>query len=227
MVTILAHRGASELARENTIEAFCEARRLGADGVELDARRSRDEALVVHHDPVIVDAGPVNALNVADLPPYVPLLEAAVIACGELIVNIELKELPGEAAWDPGYPLAAMVARFVVERDLVDRVVVSSFELAAVDAVHLAEPGIVTAWLTPDGFDQLEALETTISHGHRALHPHHRGVTPDLVDAAHRAGVVVCAWTVDEAARLRQLADAGVDAIITNRPDVARSVLAG
>ena len=89
----------------------------------------------------IAGAGPIAGLVVAELPDLVPLLDAAIAACGDLVVNIELKDLPGEPGWDPGYPLAAMVAGFVAERDLPGRVVVSSFELAALDAVRLAEPG--------------------------------------------------------------------------------------
>jgi glycerophosphoryl diester phosphodiesterase len=215
------------MTRENTVEAFCEARRLGADGVELDVRRSADGALVVHHDAGIAGAGPIARLRVADLPAFVPLLEAAVAACGELLIDIELKDLPGEPGWDAGYPLAAMVAEFVTERGLVSRVVVSSFELAAVDAVRLVEPAIATGWLTSSHFDQVAALDSVVSGGHGALHPHHGGVTPALVDAAHDVGVSVVTWTVDTAVQIREMAAAGVDSIITNRPDVARAVLDG
>src|SRR5579862_4337820 len=108
---ILAHRGASKGARENTVASFLEARRLGADGVELDVRRSSDGALVVHHDADVPGLGPVAALRAADLPAYVPLLDAALDACAGLVVNVELKELPGEAGYDAGYPLARLVAR--------------------------------------------------------------------------------------------------------------------
>jgi glycerophosphoryl diester phosphodiesterase len=225
MVAVFAHRGASALVRENTVEAFCEARRLGADGVELDVRRSADGALVVHHDPAIASLGPIALLRVAELPPFVPLLEAAIAACGELLVDIELKDLPGEPGWDPAYPLAGMVADFVAERQLTGRVVVSSFELAAIDAVLLVEPTITTGWLTPSRFDQVAALESVVSRGHQAFHPHHAGVTPELVEAAHQGGVAVLTWTVDDPERVRDLAAAGVDGIVSNRPDVARSAL--
>ncbi len=71
-----------------------EARRLGADGVELDVRRTQDGALVVHHDADLPGVGPIARLAVAELPPEVPLLEAALNACGPLTVNIEVKNLP-------------------------------------------------------------------------------------------------------------------------------------
>jgi glycerophosphoryl diester phosphodiesterase len=223
VVAILAHRGASAAARENTVAAFVEARRLGADGVELDVRRSADGAVVVHHDPSIAGVGPISTLALADLPAFVPLLDAAIAACGELLVDIELKDLPGEPGWDPAYPLAALVTQLVVEQDLAGRVVVSSFELAALNSVRMA--GIPTAWLTPRAFDQAAALESVIEAGHHGLHPHHLGVTPGLVEAAHEAGINVVTWTVDDRDRIAEMAAAGVDGIITNRPEVARAVL--
>jgi glycerophosphoryl diester phosphodiesterase len=239
---ILAHRGACRVARENTVDAFREARRLGADGVELDVRRSADGALVVHHDVDVLGGGPIASLLVADLPAHVPLLDAAIDACGDLVVNIELKDLPGEPGYDPGYPLARLVAQFVFERALADRVVVSSFDLlaldAAVDAVHGAAdpahgatagagagPALMTGWLTPRWFNQADALATLLGRGHRALHPHHDAVTDTLVAAAHDAGISITTWTVDDPDRIRQLARAGVDSIISNVPEVARAAL--
>ncbi len=222
---ILAHRGASRVATENTLEAFREARRLGADGVELDVRSSADGALVVHHDVEIVGLGPIASLRVTDLPAHVPLLAAAIDACGDLIVDVELKDLPGEPGYDPGHPLARRVAQFVVEQGLTGRVVVSSFDLLALDAAVAAGPGLATGWLTPRWFNQADALEALLGRGHGALHPHHEGVTDTLVAAAHEAGISVTTWTVDDPDRIRWLVSAGVDAIISNVPDVARTAL--
>lgn len=224
---ILAHRGASRVAPENTLEAFVQAARVGADGVELDVRRSADGALVVHHDAELPGRGPIASLVAAELPSSVPGLDAALDACGDLLVNIELKALPGEPDFDPTYGLGRMVARLVAGRGRAGRVVVSSFDLSALDATLAAEPALVTGWLTPSWYDQTSALETVIAHGHRALHPHHEAVTPALVAAAHAAGIAVATWTVDDPDRIRQLVAAGVDAIITNVPDVARAALPG
>jgi glycerophosphoryl diester phosphodiesterase len=231
MVMILAHRGAHQVARENTVEAFCEARRLGVDGVELDVRVSADGALVVHHDVDIVGLGPIAALPVADLPAYVPLLEAAMDACGNLVVNIELKDLPGEPGYDPGHSLARRVAQFVVDRSSsagprAGRVIVSSFDLSALDAARITDPSLKTGWLTPKWFDQALALETLRERGHSRLHPHHEVATETLITAAHEAGIMVTAWTADDPATLRRLAAASVDAIITNDPIGARATLA-
>jgi len=91
MVSIIAHRGASARFRENTVEAFLAAARLGADGVELDVRRSADGALVVHHDALLPGGDPISNVAVANLPEYVPLLDTALEACADLFVNVEVK----------------------------------------------------------------------------------------------------------------------------------------
>jgi glycerophosphoryl diester phosphodiesterase len=230
------------VVRENTIEAFTEALRMGADGVECDVRRSADGALVVHHDPDVPGLGPIFAHRAADLPAYIPRLAAAIEACGDRLVNVELKELPGQPGYDPVYPMARMVVQVVVERGWQDRIILSSFDLLALDAAKEAaeeageeaaeEAGetaaapLRTGWLTPSSFDQAGALRTVIERGHRALHPQHESVTEALVSAAHQAGISVNTWTVDDPERIRQLDRMGVDAIITNVPDLARAALA-
>lgn len=206
MISVIAHRGASAFCPENTIDAFLEAGRQGADGVELDVRRG----LVVRHEPG--ESG--------------PSLAAALDACRGLLVNIEVKNLPHEPDFDPSEQVAADVVALLAARGGADRVVVSSFSLATVDAVRAGDPSVATGWLTLPGYDQLATVATAVEHGHAGLHPRHESVTPALVDAAHDAGLVVVTWTVDEPDRLREVADMGVDAVITNVPALALEVLA-
>lgn len=224
-VEVLAHRGVSGQHPENSLGAFLEARRVGADGVELDVRRSADGALVVHHDAVIAGRGPVAGLRVADLPVEVPLLDAALEACAGMTVNVEIKNLPSEPGWDEAELAAMAVAQAVAERGLFASVVVSSFSAASLDAALAAEPDLVTALLAPPGADATRALEMAAERGHLGLHPHHWTVTPELVAAAHGRGLAVRAWTVDDTDRVRWLAEAGVDAVITNRPAAALEAL--
>lgn len=226
MISVIAHRGAAIALPENTTAAFAEAARLGADGVELDVRRSADGALIVRHDPSLPDGRPVAHVEVAELPAWLPLLDAAVNASHGMSVNIEIKNLPTEPGWDPTEAVGAQVAAFVAEREDPDRFTVSAFTLATVDAVRAAEPSVLTGWLTLPGFDQLAAIATAAEHGHGAFHPQHEGVTAEVVAAAHDAGLVVTTWTADDPDRLRALADMGVDAVITNDPALALTVLA-
>lgn len=225
MVSVLAHRGASAVCRENTLAAFRAARDLGADGVELDVRRSADGVLVVHHDAALPDGRPLASVAAAGLPAWVPTLEAALEACAGLVVDVEVKNLPTEAGFDPDESAAAGAARLAERLGLLDSVVVSSFSMAAIDAARAAVPSLATGWLTLAAFDQLDALALAAERGHAALLPRHEAVTPELVEAVHDRGMAVHAWTVDDPGRIREVACMGVDALITNVPDVARAEL--
>jgi glycerophosphoryl diester phosphodiesterase len=227
MTKVLGHRGASAVRPENTIEAFLEARRLGADGVELDVRRTSDGALAVHHDAVIAGVGTLCELSVAALPPSVPLLGAALDACEGMIVNVEIKNVPPDPDFDPSCAIAADVVACLTRdgRDL-STYLVSSFHLGTLDTVRLAEPSLATGWLTVTGYDQDRAATSAAEHGHRALHPHESVVSADLVSRVHGLGLELNTWTVDNPARARQLAEWGVDAIITNVPDLILAALA-
>lgn len=222
MTQIWGHRGASAVKPENTLDAFAEALRLGADGVELDVRRTADGAMVVHHNADLIDGRFIYELGRDALPGSVALLDAALDVCGPMTVNVEIKNVPVDPDFDPTEAVAGQVVDLTLARNAVDRIVVSSFGLAAIDAVRARDAGIATGWLTLVAYDQMRALETAIERGHNALNPYFTAVTAELVDAAHDAGVAIYTWTVDDPDEMRRLADLGVDAIITN--DVALAV---
>ena len=198
---------------------------MGADGVELDVRRSADHAMVVHHDAALADGRPIHELTVADLPDPVSLLGAALDACDGLTVNIEIKNVPVDIDFDPEHYLAGAVVSLVNERELAAKVVVSSFNLDTIDRVRHLDSEIPTGYLASPTWDQLEALQRAIAGGHGAFHPHQLVVNDELVRAAHDSGVEINVWTADEPDRIRWLAERGVDAIITNVPDVAIDAL--
>ena len=225
MTQVWGHRGASKAKPENTIEAFAEARRLGADGVELDVRRTADNAMAVRHDFTLEGGGTIVEHTLDALPSSVPTLAAALDACGPMTVNVEIKNVPIEPDYDPDETVADQVVDLVVARDAIDQIVVSSFSLATIDAVRKRSANIATGWLTLVAYDQLEALETAVERGHSALHPYFTAVTTELVEAAHAAGVAVYTWTVDDPDDMRRLADMGVDAIMTNDVELAVRVL--
>lgn len=226
MADIWAHQGASRTKSPNTLDAFREAKAQGADGVELDVRRSRDGAMVIHHDAVLPDGRPIFETDVADLPPHVPLLDAALDACDGMVVNIEIKNVPVDIDFDPDERMATAVANLVGELRKHDSVLVSCFSLDTIDRVRSLDPAIPTGYLASARWDQLEAMQRAIDHGHGAFHPMDPMVNADLVRRAHDAGLRVNTWTVDDPDRMRWLADeCGVDVIMTNVPDVAVQAL--
>lgn len=226
MTIVLAHRGASGACRENTIDAFATAVAMGADGVELDVRRTADGALAVHHDPHLADGRLLCEVAVPDLPSHVPSLVEALSACGDRLVNVEVKNWPRDPDHDPGLAVATAVAGIV--GPMRERVLVSSFNLADVDRVREVDPSIATGTLATFGPDADLAgrfVDRARRRGHTAVHPHHGAVTPHLVALAHAAGLAVNTWTVDDPDRIRELAALGVDGIVTNVPDVALAAL--
>jgi glycerophosphoryl diester phosphodiesterase len=226
-VLVIAHRGASAVEAENTVAAFEAAVAQGADGVELDVRRTADGAMAVCHDAALADGRLVVDLQRRDLPPEVCDLATALDACRPLpLVNVEIKNWPDDADFDADARLADQVVELVASRGERERVLVSCFHLATVDRVHALDPDLPTAWLTYQAVDVFRALDTAADHGHRALHPHHSFVSPELVDAAHAAGLALNTWTCDDPERIRWLASIGVDGVVTNDPALARRALA-
>jgi glycerophosphoryl diester phosphodiesterase len=228
---VMAHRGASRRAPENTVAAFRLARQLGAGWVELDVRLARDGALVVHHDAHYSGGRAICEVDAADRPPAVPLLDEALDACEGMGVNVEIKNAPGEPGHDPSGRVAdtfvaALHAR-AASAAATPPILVSSFDAPTLARVRELDARIATALLTFQLDDPAAVIAACVAAGHRALHPFDATVDASLVRVAHEAGLAVNVWTVDDASRIAQLVALGVDGICTNVPDVAATVLDG
>lgn len=222
---VFAHRGGSALAPENTIDAFDNGIRLGADGLELDVHLSRDGVVVVHHDRTLdrttTLSGPVAArsaveLNSARVPSFADVL--ARYRDGRMIVELKVNRPE----------LAVAVVDAVRRADAVDRVCLGGFGQRVLHTVRAMEPAVATSaareevrwalyrsWVrwpvtrvAYDGYQVPEWSGRT------------RVVSPRFVEAAHRAGLGVQVWTVDREEDARRLLAWGVDALITDRPDI-------
>jgi glycerophosphoryl diester phosphodiesterase len=224
MVEVLAHRGASRAARENTIEAFRRAQALGSDAVELDVRRTADLVLVVHHDAHLSDGRPIVDLQTADLPDYIPELGAALDACAGMWVNVEIKNDPHEPDFDATDEIADRTVAALLERRENDRWLISSFRLATINRCRALTPEIRTAWLVNEV--PVDVISTMVAHGHEALHPWFGTLLRSHIDACHGAGIDVNTWTCDDADRMAELIEWEIDGICTNVPDVALEVIA-
>ncbi len=225
---VIGHRGASHAHPENTLEAFRGAIDQGADGIELDVRRTADGALAICHDDALPDGRLLVQLDSTDLPDSMPLLAAALDVCAPLaVVNTEIKNWPDDRDFDPTERLAEQVVSLLGARgELADgRNLVSCFHLPTIDRVHELAPGLATAWLLGMVEDPPRLVADVASRGHVAIHPHHAFVDEALVAVAHAAGLAVNTWTCDDPDRIRWLAEIGVDAVVTNVPDVALAAL--
>jgi glycerophosphoryl diester phosphodiesterase len=222
---VIAHRGASADAPENTLQAYRLAASQGADWVELDVRRTADDRLAVLHDAALPDGRTLVDCAWSELPDTVPSLAAALDACAGMGVNIEIKNAPVDPDYDPGDTVADAVVGLLDERSGRDEVLISSFTPHTVNRVRAVAPGLATAWLVMQGTSA--TVETAVAEGHRALHPWDHGTTADVVERARREHLEVNVWTVDDPERMRALTAMGVTGIVTNVPERAREVLDG
>ena len=229
---VLAHRGARRVAPENTLAAFAAAREQGADGIELDVRATRDGALVVHHDPATADGIAIAERTSDELRaarPDVPTLVEALDVARDLLVNVEIKNLPWEPAFDPSEAVADAVVDLLERRGSVDRVIVSSFNLASIDRVRERSATIPTGLLFTGAADLDVMAEVARSRGHGALHPDVRGLDGDAAAAklavVLASGLAVNVWTVNDAVDVVRLAGLGVDGLVTDTPDATLAAL--
>lgn len=227
---VIGHRGAAAHAPENTLAGLRCAKRLGCTWVEFDARLTADGALVLCHDPALdrtTDGrGLVSAHTLAEIRrcdagngsgETVPTLDEALLLCAELGLgaNIEMKSDPGRQ-YATGAAVAATLARL---QGQLPELLVSSFEpwtLAALRACGDARvPTGHLFRLVPRGWAEMVARVDAVAIG-----ANHRRLRRSQVAAMRAAGYQVAAYTVNDAARARQLYDWGVASVFSDRPDI-------
>jgi glycerophosphoryl diester phosphodiesterase len=243
---VFGHRGGSRLAPENTLAAFDRAVAEGVDGLELDVRLSRDGQVMVCHD-ARVDRTSNTDGAIADMTAsQLARVDAGYrFTPGDLSYpfrwrGVGVPTLAEVLARYPRHPFIVemkddteLMARATVDviraADALDRVCLGAFATGVLRHARRFAPETATSassgevlramlasrvgWLPPcRGYQALQVPEWR-----KRL----RVVTPRFVGTAHRAGVPVQVWIVDRADDIRRLLDWGVQAIITDRPDIA------
>lgn len=223
---VVAHRGASGAFPENTLLAFTEGLRAGAEALEFDVRVTADRVPVVIHDATLdrttngtgaVALAPLDRLRELDAGrgERVPLLAEVLEAFPETPCIVEIKEAQ-----------AALPTRAVLERfDAASRVLVGSFQREALHpfrqppwhrAATRGETALAWALSRMGASPIRRSYEAfTIPESYRRLHL----ADARFVRAARRSGALVHVWTVDDVQRASRLVALGVSGIITNWPD--------
>ncbi len=238
---IIAHRGARDVAPENTLAAFRAALEAGADGIELDVTRCATGEIVVIHDDTVdrttdghgrVAEMPFPALRELDAGRWfgeafagerIPLLAEVLDAVGGILrLNIEIK---GKDWRDSG--IEAEIAEMIRRRNLAPLVIISSFNPWALRRMRRAAPEVRCGFLyaAPRLKCDLAPFLAPRFLGVEALHPHLALVDDTYVARAQRLGLRLNVWTVNAPEDIRRLAALGVDGIITDHPALAKDLL--
>jgi len=221
---VIAHRGASRDAEENTLAAFRLALAQRADMIETDLHLTCDGRIVLVHDSELGDSD-VTRLTLAEVlqrAPQVPTLEQALDEVGGRIpFNLEIKPRP-----DGDYRAIADAARQVVARRHLEAAMLwSSFAPEALETLREREPAARLGVLVGDAAQAFDAVARARALGAEAVHPHLPLVTAELIAALHAAGLAVHVFTVDDADDMRRLVSLGVEGIFTNFPARLRQLL--
>ena len=230
---IYGHRGASAHVRANTVEAYALAIEVGADGVELDVRPSRDGVLVIHHDdrpapgePPFID---LDFEEIRVTTPWVPTLDEAWDAIGpDALLNVEIKNEEREADYDPTHQTAIAVASWLDSHKTNDRVLVSSFNTRTLGVVRDLVPNVATGQLAGAALDPFVVIEQARDDGHVSVNLSLARTLPDanrIVEAAGELAVLV--WTVNDPDHAINLADAGVAGLFTDDPELMVRTFSG
>lgn len=239
---IIAHRGASAYAPENTLDAYQLAIDMNAGGIELDVYLTADGKLAVHHDGSISRMtngacdGKVEELTLAQLKSYkftgkfadkypdavLPTLEETyrLMAKTGMIVNTEIKSSFADEGKRREW--IAMLLQCAKDTGMADHLIYSAFNPDNLVELHRQDPSAVTALLY-GSMESKTPWDVAASYGCTAIHPEYHQVLdiPEYVEHCHAIGMRVHPWTVNDPAEAHTLIDKlGVDRIITNYPDI-------
>jgi len=232
--TVMAHRGLSADAPENTLYAFSDAISVGADFIELDVQQTRDGVLVVMHDSNLKRTTGVNKdiwdVDYADIqnldagswfdPAYanarIPTLEETLQFVDKRArLNIEIK--PTKHGSDT---LEQDVAELITQYQYTDACYVTSFSYSSLKKVKEVNPEIRTGYLMSVAYGQFYSLKYADAFSLNKVF-----VTSQVVNAAHQQGKQIFAWTVNSMSEVRSLCNLHVDSIITDDPVMVQNVI--
>ena len=232
--TVMAHRGLSADAPENTLYAFSDAISVGVDFIELDVQQTRDGVLVVMHDSNLKRTTGVNKdiwdVDYADIqnldagswfdPAYanarIPTLEETLQFVDKRAkLNIEIK--PTKHGSDT---LEQDVAELITRYQYTDACYVTSFSYGSLKKVKEANPEIRTGYLMSVAYGQFYSLKYADAFSLNKVF-----VTSQVVNAAHQQGKQIFAWTVNSMSEVRSLCNLHVDSIITDDPVMVQNVI--
>jgi glycerophosphoryl diester phosphodiesterase len=231
-VEVMAHRGASKVAPENSLAAFRKAIEARADWIEIDVQETLDGEVVVVHDSDLMKLArnkikiweaTLAQLQSVDIgssfsPEFsterVPTLSEVLTLCrGRIGVIIELKY------YGHDQQLEQRVADIVEQHDMAKHVMVMSLKTEGIKKMKAIRPQWKCGVLMSLSIGNIQKFEADF------LAVNAKFASRSLISRAHRIGKQVFVWTVDDGASMSMLMNRGVDGILTNRPELAMEIL--
>jgi glycerophosphoryl diester phosphodiesterase len=234
---VLAHRGYSSKAPENTMAAFEMALDVNVDGLELDVHLSKDGEVVVIHDNTLDrttnGTGVVESYTFSELQEFdagswfsedfkgerIPTLRQVceLVKDKDILFNVELKAALGFEA------LCDAVAVLLDEYELNEKTIISSFNHYALAYYKKIRPSVRTGILYSAGL--YEPWDYAKRIGATALHSSHKAIVPEIVAESQKNGMMVNPYTIDKPEDIERMKAAKVDSIITNVPERVQSMI--
>ena len=247
---VISHRGANIVAPQNTIEAFKKSIEIGCTGFETDVHLTKDGVPVICHnftiDETSTGKGAIKDMTLEELrafdfgkykgaefegvkiPTVDEFLELSKTMGDDMkVLNIELKsEKFGEA----GTEIVEKTIDAVKKHGLFDKLLISSFDPAILVVCKKIDKNCKTGLLySPDKLIGVKIAMNPISFaleiGADALHPVYLCVNKRYIEKAHKAGLMVNPWTVNNPKTAQKLIDMGVDGLITDNPGMVNMLL--
>ena len=243
----VAHRGGSLLAPENTLAAFRTALTLSVDAIELDVQMTRDGHAIVFHDNTVekltdgkgnildLDFAYLRSLNAAahfsggwPEPQRIPTLrEVLDLARARTQVYVEIKTSKQNGTYGRYPDIAETVVKEIRAANMLDTVLIMSFDLLILPLIKSLEPTLKTAAIisddswSPQSENAFEILMQQVSTLNVDwLNMDSELFTPDMPEKAHVHGFKLGCWTVNTLEEMRRLAATGIDSITSDRPDL-------
>ncbi len=223
MVVLVAHRGASGYAPENTLQAFRKALMLNADIIELDVRATKDKNIVVIHDEeisrVAFGKGFVRDMTLEELlqiptkskERILTLDQVINLLKGRCIIKIDIKERGFEKR----------VVETLQEHNLVSSAIITSALPPTLKRIKHLDSDIIVEY---GGLEKYEPIDEILDKAFRVkahlIAPHYSITTKSLIDTCHEHGFKLHVWTVNDKELAKKLALIGADAITTDYPDM-------
>jgi glycerophosphoryl diester phosphodiesterase len=222
---VIAHRGNSSTAMENSLESIRSALSLHVDMIEIDIRINRDREFYVMHDKTTgrtaeksinlekSTSDDISRVRLKNGEPIPTLASVFKLISGRCALNLEIKS----------QGIGALVARFLLSSGYHGDVLLSSFNEEVIHAARRVMPSLPTSLI----FDVFTSRDVSLykSQGYDIVSLRKMTVNEKLIDTCHKHGIRVYVWTVDDDREMKKLIGWGVDGIYSNRPGVLKEII--